>query len=75
MSNLPLGAENDPFCSLQMLRKETFKFDLGVKGIAWYEYYGFLDTDEAREDIKQRLVAALSQLGDIDIKDVDISIY
>lgn len=74
MSNLPLGAENDPFAPYNV-KVETFKFDLGVKGIAWYEYYGFLDTDEAREDIKQRLVAALSQLGDIDIKDVDISIY
>lgn len=72
MSNLPLGAENDPFAPYNV-KEETFKFDLGVKGIAWY--YGFLDTDEAREDIKQRLVAALSQLGDIDIKDVDISIY
>lgn len=74
MSNLPLGAENDPFAPYNV-KEETFKFDLGVKGIAWYEYYGFLDTDEAREDIKQRLVAALSQLRDIDIKDVNISIY
>lgn len=74
MNNLLLGAENDPFAPYNV-KEETFKLDLGVKGIAWYEYYGFLDTDEAREDIKQRLVASLSQLGDIDIKDVDISIY
>lgn len=46
-----------------------------LKGIAWYEYYGYLDIDEAKETIKQRLTAALSQLGDIDINDVDIAIY
>lgn len=74
MSNLPLGAENDPF-ALYNVQEETFKFDLGVKGIAWYEYYGYLDIDEAKETIKQRLTAALSQLGDIDINDVDIAIY
>jgi hypothetical protein len=53
MSNLPLGAENDPFAPYNV-QEETFKFDLGVK---------------------QRLIAALSQLGDIDINDVDIAIY
>lgn len=74
MSNLPLGAENDPFAPYNV-QEETFKFDLGVKGIAWYEYYGYLDIDEAKETIKQRLTAALSQLGDIDINDVDIAIY
>ena len=37
--------------------------------------YGYLDIDEAREAIKQRLIVALSQLGDIDINDVDIAIY
>lgn len=74
MSNLPLGVENDP-CAPYNIKGETFKFDLGVKGITWYEYCGFLDIDEAREDIKQRLVAALSQLTDIDISGVDISIY
>lgn len=74
MSNLPLGAENDPFAPYNV-QGETFKFDLGVKGIAWYEYYGYLDIDEAKETIKQRLTAALSQLGDIDINDVDIAIY
>ena len=74
MSNLPLGAENDPFAPYNV-QAETFKFDLGVKGIAWYEYYGYLDIDEAKETIKQRLTAALSQLGDIDINDVDIAIY
>ena len=36
MSNLPLGAENDPFAPYNV-QEETFKFDLGVKGIAWYE--------------------------------------
>lgn len=71
MSNLPLGAENDPFAPYNV-QEETFKFDLGVKGIAWY---GYLDIDEAREAIKQRLIAALSQLGGIDINDVDIAIY
>ena len=74
MSNLPLGAENDPFAPYNV-QERTFKFDLGVKGIAWYEYYGYLDIDEAKETIKQRLTAALSQLGDIDINDVDIAIY
>lgn len=74
MSNLPLGAENDSFAPYNV-QEETFKFDLGVKGIAWYEYYSYLDIDEARETIKQRLVTALSQLGDIDINDVDIAIY
>lgn len=74
MSNLPLGAENDRFAPYNV-QEETFKFDLGVKGIACYEYYGYLDIDEAKETIKQRLTAALSQLGDIDINDVDIAIY
>lgn len=74
MSNLPLGAELDPYAPFNA-KEDTLRFDLGVKGIAWYEYYDTLDLDEAREDIKQRLVAALSQLGDIEIDDVDVAIY
>ena len=74
MSNLPLGADNDPFAPYN-IQGEAFKFDLGVKGIAWYEYYGYLNIDEAKETIKQRLTAALSRLGDIDINDIDIAIY
>lgn len=74
MSNLPLGAENDPFAPYN-IQEEKFRFDLGVKGIAWYEYYSYLDIDKAKEEITQHLVTALSQLGDIDIKDIDIAIY
>lgn len=70
MSNLSLG-EGTPY----NIQETTFKFDLNVKGIAWYEYYDYLDIDEARETIKKRLTVALSQLGDIDIKAVDIAIY
>lgn len=73
MSNLPLGAENDPHAPYNV-KEETFKFDLGVKGIAWYEYYGHLDIDEAIEAIKSRIQAALSSLGDIDISTVDIEV-
>lgn len=74
MSNLPLGADVDPFAPYNVEEK-VFKIDINAKGLAWYEYYGYLDIDEAREAIKQRLIAALSQLGDIDINDVDIAIY
>lgn len=65
---------------MTLLLRTTFKkrrsnLTWVLKGIAWYEYYGYLDIDEAKETIKQRLTAALSQLGDIDINDVDIAIY
>lgn len=58
MSNLPLGAENDPFAPYNV-QEETFKFDLGVKGIAWYEYYGYLDIDEARERLLNSVLLQL----------------
>lgn len=74
MSNLPLGAEYDPEAPYNA-KEATFKFDLCVKGLAWYEYYDSLDIDEALDAIKPRLIAALEQLGDIEIKDVDLSIY
>lgn len=74
MSNLPLGAEYDP-CAPFNINEDTFVFDFGVKGKAWYEYCGDLDLDEARECIKQRLVEALSQLGDIEVGRVDFSMY
>lgn len=74
MSNLPLGAEfdsNAPFNT----EEKIFKFNLGINGIAYWEYNGYLDVDEAQETIKRRLLAALSQLGDIDIVTSDIIIY
>lgn len=74
MSNLPLGAEYDPEAPYN-INEATFKFDLCVKGLAWYEYCGSLDIDEALDAIKPRLIAALEQLGDIEVKDVDLSIY
>lgn len=74
MSNLPLGAEYDPKAPFNGEEK-VFKFDLNVKGIAYWEYNGYLDIDEAQQSIKERLVAALSQLGDIDIVTSDVAIY
>lgn len=74
MSNLPLGAEFDPNAPFNTEEK-TFKFDLEVKGIAYWEYNGYLNVEEAQQTIKERLLAALSQLGDIDIVTSDVSIY
>lgn len=74
MSNLPLGAEFDPNAPFNT-KEKTFKFDLEVKGIAYWEYNGYLDTDDAQETIKNRLLTALSKLGDIDIVTSDIAIY
>lgn len=74
MSNLPLGAEFDPNAPFNT-KEKTFKFDLGVKGVAYWEYNGYLDVEEAQQTIKERLLAALSQLGDIDIVTSDVSIY
>lgn len=74
MSNLPLGAEfdlNAPF----NVKEKVFKFDLSVGGLAYWEYSDYLDRDEALEGIKERLISALSQLGDIDIVTSDVSIY
>lgn len=66
MSNLPAGAERDPFAPYNVEEK-VFKVDINAKGLAWYEYYGHLDIDEAIEAIKSRIQAALSSLGDVDI--------
>lgn len=74
MSNLPLGAAEDPTAPFNI--KETrFKFDIGVKGVAWYEYYGDLDVSDAIETIKERISGALEQVGDIEVHDLDMSIY
>lgn len=62
MSNLPTGAERDPFAPYNVEEK-VFKVDINAKGLAWYEYYGHLDIDEAIEAIKSRIQAALSSLG------------
>lgn len=72
MSNLPIG--NDEFAPYN-IKEATFKFDLEVRGTVWYEYYGNLDTEEAFDVIKSRLKVALAQAGDIEIKDIDVSIY
>lgn len=74
MSNLPLGADNDIRAPYN-INETTFRFDLSVKGIAWYEYCGSLSVDEALDTIKYRLKETLMQLGDIEIKDFDLSIY
>lgn len=73
MSNLPLGADVDPFAPYNVEEK-VFKIDINVKGLAWYEYYGHLDVDEAVEAIKSRIQAALSSLGDVDISNIDIEV-
>ena len=54
MSNLPAGAERDPFAPYNVEEK-VFKVDINAKGLAWYEYYGHLDIDEAIEAIKSRI--------------------
>lgn len=74
MSNLPLGAEYDSRAPFNE-KEKVFKFDLNIKGIAYWEYNGNLDIDEAQQSIKEKLVAALSQLGDIDIVTSDVAIY
>lgn len=73
MSNLPLGADVDPFAPYNVEEK-VFKIDINAKGLAWYEYYGHLDVDEAVEAIKGRIQAALSSLGDVDISNIDIEV-
>ena len=73
MSNLPMGAEYDEYAPYNA-KEETFGFTLVVDGTAWYEYYGDLDVEEAALAIKERLRAALTALGDIDIDGVDLSI-
>lgn len=74
MSNLPLGAELDPNAPFNV-KEKVFKFDLSVEGIAYWEYNGYLNRDEALEGIKEKLISALSRLGDIDIVTSDIEIY
>lgn len=74
MSNLPLGAEFDPDAPFN-IKEKAFKFDLEVKGIAYWEYNGDLDTEDAQQTIKERLLSALSQLGDTSIVTSDVSIY
>lgn len=73
MSNLPLGADTDQFAPYNVEEK-VFKVDINAKGLAWYEYYGHLDVDEAVAAIKSRIEAALSSLGDVDISSVDIEV-
>lgn len=74
MSNLPLGAEYDSRAPFNEEEK-VFKFDLNVKGTAYWEYNGYLDVDEAQAAIKDKLLEAISQLGDIDIITSDVSVY
>ena len=74
MSNLPLGAEFDSNAPFNV-KEKVFNFDLYVEGLAYWKYSDYLDKDEALEVIRERLISALSQLGDIDINDVDIAIY
>lgn len=73
MSNLPLGAEFDPHAPYNAEEK-VFKIDITAKGLAWYEYYGYLNIDEAVEAIKSRIQAALGSLGDVDISSLDIEV-
>lgn len=73
MSNLPLGAENDPLAPYNVEEK-VFKIDVNFKGLAWYEYYGSLNVDEAVETIKDRIKAALSNLGDVDVSSIDVEV-
>lgn len=73
MSNLPAGAERDPFAPYNVEEK-VFKVDINAKGLAWYEYYGHLDIDEAIEATKCGLYSALNSLGDVDISTVDIEV-
>ena len=73
MSNLPLGADLDPFAPYN-IEEKVFKIDINANGLTWYEYYGHLDVDEAVEAIKSRIQAALSSLGDVDISNIDIEV-
>lgn len=73
MSSLPLGADLDPFAPYN-IEEKVFKIDINAKGLAWYEYYGHLDVNEAVEAIKSRIQAALSSLGDVDISNIDIEV-
>ena len=74
MSNLPMGAECDEFAPYNV-KEEKFKFTFTVDGTAWYEYYGFLDPEEAYDAIESRLKECLKQVGDIEISKTDLSIY
>lgn len=74
MSNLPLGADNDPSAPYN-IREKVFKFDLNVKGIAFWDYNEYLDVEEAQQSIHERLIEALKQLGDVDVCSSDIAIY
>lgn len=73
MSNLPLGADLDPSAPYNM-NEETFNINLSIKGLAWYEYYGSLDTSEAYTVIYSRILAALKQVGDIEVEIIDLEL-
>ena len=73
MSNLPAGAERDPFAPYNVEEK-VFKVDINAKGLAWYEYYGHLDINDDIKPLMSSIQAALSSLGDVDISTVDIEV-
>lgn len=74
MSNLPLGAEFDLSAPFNV-KEKVFNFDLYVEGLVYWGYSDYLDKDEALEVIRERLISALSQLGDIDIVTNNVSVY
>lgn len=56
------------------MKEKVFKFELNIKGIAYYEYSNDLNVEEARRTIQSRLLEALKQLGDVDIITEDLSL-
>lgn len=74
MSNLPAGANNDPRAPYN-IQETSFSIDVNVRGIAWYEYQEPFNSDEAIDVIKNRIYFALQQCGDIDVTNIDLSIY
>lgn len=74
MSNLPIGAEYDE-CAPYNVKETTFQFELTAKGIVWHEYCGTLDTEAAIDAIKSKLEIVLEQYGDVDVSDIDVSVY
>lgn len=72
MSNLPMG---DDECAPYNVKETTFQFELTAKGIVWHEYCGTLDTEAAIDAIKAKLEIVLGQYGDVDVSDIDVSVY
>lgn len=73
MSNLPLGADNDPFAPYN-IKEESFQLSVSLLGTAWYEYYGNLDIEEAVEFFKEKIKRVLSNIVDMDINLIDVSL-